>query len=155
MWNNPKWLKMAMGAGVVGTLFMVGTGLRSTRRSPAFEQLSQEENAAVSRDQVLHVALSRMGVYATGDEDAHAALMNAVGQLMVITKADTANLRAAEMNLLIVKRSISKLRAATLSRTACNQEVMEEFEEVAQAVQNACADKLFNLHQAFTIYKTK
>lgn len=153
MWNNPRWIKMAMGVGVVGALVMVGTSFRSTRQTPAFAQLTKLENAAVSQDPVLHVALGRMEVYGTGDEDAHGALMRAVGSVMSIVTATTAHLRRAEMDLLDVKRSISKLRAATLSRTANNRDVMEEFEEVAQMVQNACADKVFNLHQAFTLYK--
>ena len=153
MENNSRWIKVALGAGVVGALAWVGTSFRSSRPMPALPHMTPDENAAVGRDTVLHVALGRLEVYATGDVDAHVALMSAVGRLMLINLSTTINLHRAEQHLLTVKRSLGKIRAVTLSRSANNIEVMEEFEEVAQVVQNACADKLFNLHQAFTLYK--
>jgi len=153
MFGN-KWVKLVIGAGTVGGLVMLGSGLARTHASthaPLFPELSPDANAALSGDKMLHVALCRLGSYSSGDPEAHTKLLKSVARVVATSPTpDTAELRYAEGHVQVVKRCMARLREATSTRTHNSTEVMEEFDELASAVLGVCDDKLFNLHQAYT-----
>lgn len=140
-----KWVKVAVGAGAVGTLVIVGMASTTSKKTPL-----SGGTQALQLDKTLGVALSRMETYGTGVAGAHEGMRLGVEELMAICpNPSTKHVRAAETHVQTVKRCIARMRAATLRRTHNNAEVEEEFEEMAGVVLGACDDKLFNLHQAY------
>jgi hypothetical protein len=155
MFGN-KWVKIAIGAGAVGGVVVLGTTLgrapHVSKQVPSFSQLSDVANAQLAADRVLHVALCRLESYASGDTSAYDKLMRSIAEVVGVSNTPTTEmLRRAEKNAHVVKRCIKLLRDATLKRTSNNVEVMEDFDELATVVLSAADDKLFNLHQAYQL----
>jgi len=127
-----------------------GGGGGNGRASSEFPTLSSVQNATLSRDRVVSVALHRLHDYASGDEDAYKCVLTNVADLLAISTASTSDVRYVERAVQKVKRCMKALRHATEVRTAYNATVLEEFDDVSCVVLNACDDKLFNLHQEYT-----
>jgi hypothetical protein len=155
MFGN-KWIRVGLGtAGVGGGMLLAGNLFRAhaSSQAPRFEQLSSTENAHLASDSVLHVALCRLESYASREPSVHTSLLKNVAEVMASlpTAPTTGTVRHAEQKVQMVKRCVGVLRKTTSTRSSNNVEVMEEFEELARTVLDACDDRLFNLHQAYVV----
>ncbi len=150
-------MKIAAGLGIVGLGGAIMFGSRvfgaATPNARTIPGLTAPQSAAIKKDRVLDVAISRMEFYKSGDPGAYQGLVEAVAGLAGLdaTAPTTAILRRAETDKYVAKRALAKLRAATATRSADNACVLGEFDELATTIFMACDDKLFNLHLAYSV----
>ncbi len=143
-----------MGASMA--VVALGSSAMHRLRAPAasFTELTSLQNATLAQNNALYNALVRVADYTLDNHNVHTDVLKAVAELMLIgdNNPSTILVRNAEVYVQVVKRRMKELRVITARRTRNNSSVMEEFDEVSHSVLGACDDKLFNLHQAYTVH---
>jgi hypothetical protein len=136
-----------MGASMA--VVALGSSAMHRLRAPAasFTELTSLQNATLAQNNALYNALVRVADYTLDNHNVHTDVLKAVAELMLIgdNNPSTILVRNAEVY-------VQELRVITARRTRNNSSVMEEFDEVSHSVLGACDDKLFNLHQAYTVH---
>jgi hypothetical protein len=141
--------KAAIGVGFAGML-LFGANLAASRRSRTeFKVLTPPENANLVSVPELHSALERLQVYSVLDTKTFNYLLVQCSILAYHSAQppNVANVRSVDNASIRINTYLRTLRERVKGQSTNHDKVMEEFDEVASAVKEACESQSFNIHQ--------
>lgn len=135
-------------------LLVVGAHLVSGRKSAPFEALTAPENEILATSPELHAGAERLQHYAVLDKAlVDGIVLQCVHLARHATQPPTlGNVRNVDNTSLRIAIRLRALRTRVRGQSANHSEVVREFDEVAQALKDACESQSFNMHQRLSSF---
>jgi hypothetical protein len=143
--------KAAIGVGFAGAL-VCGASLMSRRRHHTpLDALTKEQNEALQSVPDLCSGATRLQEYAHLDRPLVDMILTQCAHLVEFTKQPPTlrNVRNVDNTILRIKARLRQLRARVLEHSSA---VVPEFEEVSDALKEACESQSFNIHQRLSSF---
>lgn len=138
-------LKYCLAAAGVGGAALLGGSLLRMLPREALPELDERDNALLQSNPELHSLAVRLRMYARFDQQAYRSVLNNALALIVLTRhaAPRAGMpRRAAHYISGIIDGVRVLRAHTKARFPS---VLNEFDDVAAGIQNACTSAQHNI----------